>query len=43
MRLKIYGFRGYLVFIDFWLLLAESKKAIEFMTPMPKLPMVGAN
>jgi hypothetical protein len=27
----------------FGLLLAESEKAMEFMTPTPKLPMVGAN
>jgi hypothetical protein len=27
----------------FELLLAESEKAIEFMIPMPNVPMVGAN
>jgi hypothetical protein len=25
------------------LLLAESKKAVEFMIPMPRVPTVGAN
>jgi hypothetical protein len=27
----------------FELLLAESKKTIKFMIPMPKIPTVGAN
>jgi hypothetical protein len=27
----------------FELLLAGSKKAIEFMTPMPKVPTISAN
>jgi hypothetical protein len=38
-----------MVLKDIWfpstsgLLLAESEKAVEFMIPTPKLPMVGAN
>jgi hypothetical protein len=27
----------------FGLLLAKSEKAVEFMTPTPKVPTVGAN
>jgi hypothetical protein len=41
MRLKIDGSEGYLNFVD--LRVAESKKAIEFMIPTPKVPTVGAN
>jgi hypothetical protein len=29
--------------LTFELILAGSKKAVEFMIPMPKVPMVGAN
>jgi hypothetical protein len=43
MRLKIYGFRGDLIFVIFGLLLAGSEKAVEFMIPTPKLPTVSAN
>jgi hypothetical protein len=43
MRLKIDGSEGYLVFVDFWTTVAKSKKAVEFMIPMPRVPTVGAN
>jgi hypothetical protein len=38
MRLKIYGPKGYLVPSTFELLLAGSKKAVEFMIPTPQTP-----
>jgi hypothetical protein len=43
MRLEIYGSEGYLVFVDFELLLARIKKVVEFMIPTPRVPTVGAN
>jgi hypothetical protein len=43
MKLKIYGPEGYLVLSTFELMLARSKKAIEFRIPMPKVPTVSAN
>jgi hypothetical protein len=43
MRLKIYGPEEYLFPSTFGLLLAESKKAVEFMIPTPTLPTVCAN
>jgi hypothetical protein len=42
-KLKIDGSEGYLNFVDFGLLRAESEKAVEFMIPMPRVPTVGAN
>jgi hypothetical protein len=42
-RLKIDGSEGYLNFVDFELLLAKSKKAVEFKMPTPEVPTVGAN
>jgi hypothetical protein len=41
--LKIEGSEGYLDFIDFPLLLAKGKKAVEFMIPTRRVPTVGAN
>jgi hypothetical protein len=43
MRLKIYGFRGDMVSVDLRVLLVESEKVVEFMTPTSKVPTVDAN
>jgi hypothetical protein len=41
MGLKVYGSKGFPLTSE--LLLAKSKKAVEFMIPTPRVPMVGAN
>jgi hypothetical protein len=41
--LKIYGFRGDMVSVDLRVLLVESEKVVEFMTPTSKVPTVDAN
>jgi hypothetical protein len=35
--------KGIWISLTSGLLLAKSKKAIEFMIPMPRVPTVGAN
>jgi hypothetical protein len=41
--LKIYGPEGYLVSVDFRVVVARSEKTVEFIIPMLRVPTVGAN
>jgi hypothetical protein len=41
--LKIYSSKGDLVSVDLQVFSDEGAKAVKFMIPTPKIPMVGAN